>query len=271
MIKGIDVSSYQSESYATAGLDFVFVKATEGTSYVNPKMTAQAARARKAGLVLGFYHFLRPGDMKAQAAYFVAKAASVEGDILAADWEDPGVSCAQKDIFVREVQRLRGSTHRIILYCNRDYWLNRDTTSFAADGLWIADYLTAGKPKITAKWLIHQYTSTPVDTNVAQFASRAAMKTWAAKGASTPAPKPPAPKPPVSPSPVVKVADGPIELGSAVPLGWVKDMWPTDAGLADGAITVATALGSTYGYARAAYVRLAQLEAKLDAILAKLG
>src|SRR5437879_11494973 len=34
-----------------------------------------------------------------------------------------------------------------ILYTNQDFWLNVDTTSYAGDGLWIADYVTAGKPR----------------------------------------------------------------------------------------------------------------------------
>ncbi|MFC9651795.1 glycoside hydrolase family 25 protein [Streptomyces sp. NPDC059892] len=176
--KGIDVSSHQSSSYSTADLDFVFVKATEGTSYVNPKMTAQAGRARDAGLVVGFYHFLRPGDMKAQARYFVEKCASVEYDPLFADWEDDGVSCAEKDAFISEVKRLRGSNHRVGLYCGQYYWLHRDTTSNVGDALWIADYVTAGKPRIKAAWKFHQYTDTPVDTNVGKFADRAALKKW---------------------------------------------------------------------------------------------
>jgi GH25 family lysozyme M1 (1,4-beta-N-acetylmuramidase) len=76
-VKGIDVSSYQSAAYSTKGLDFVFVKAAEGTSYINPRMTAQAAHARRNGLVVGFYDFLRPGDMAAQAAYFVDLGSAV--------------------------------------------------------------------------------------------------------------------------------------------------------------------------------------------------
>ena len=32
-VHGIDVASYQSGDYSTSGLDFVFVKATEGSSY----------------------------------------------------------------------------------------------------------------------------------------------------------------------------------------------------------------------------------------------
>ncbi|MFK0296676.1 GH25 family lysozyme, partial [Streptomyces sp. NPDC090442] len=57
-VRGVDVSSYQSAAYSTTGLDFAFIKATEGTSYINPRQSAQAAQARRNGLVVGFYHFL---------------------------------------------------------------------------------------------------------------------------------------------------------------------------------------------------------------------
>ncbi|MDI3386104.1 glycoside hydrolase family 25 protein [Streptomyces sp. B-S-A8] len=181
MIRGIDVSSYQSD-FSTEGVDFVIVKATEGRSYVNPRMNAQVKKAREAGCVVGFYHFLWPHNIKAQAEYFVSKAAERQGDILACDWERTGegtnASNAQKDEFIREVKRLR-PLNRSILYCNRDFWLNVDRTSYAGDALWIADYVTAGKPRIQAKWRIHQYTSTPLDKNVADFSSRTAMRNWA--------------------------------------------------------------------------------------------
>jgi hypothetical protein len=84
------------------------------------------------------------------------------------------------------VRRLRGSTHRVGLYCDQNHWLHRDTTSNAGDAPWIADYVTAGKPRIKAAWLCHQYTDRPLDTNVAQFADRAALRAWANKG-GTPA------------------------------------------------------------------------------------
>lgn len=189
MIKGIDVSAYQSETYSRSGYDFVIVKATEGRTYVNPKQSAQAARARAAGLVLGFYHFLWPGNIAAQAKYFVEKCASRPGDILACDWEHTSsgtaATSAEKDAFMKEVKRLRPD-HRVILYCNVDFWVNRDTSSYDGDGLWIAQYNgRPGDPSIRAKWLIHQYTSSPLDINVARFDSRAAMRAWAA-GTSTP-------------------------------------------------------------------------------------
>ncbi|MFI7404978.1 glycoside hydrolase family 25 protein [Streptomyces sp. NPDC049541] len=185
MLRGIDVSAYQSSSYSTDGLSFAFIKATEGRSYINPRVSAQARHGREAGLVVGFYHFLWPGHLQAQAEYFVEHAPSKAGDILAVDWERTSegthASNAEKDSFLRKVKALRPN-HRVILYTNRDFWLNVDTTSYAGDGLWIADYVTAGKPRIKAKWRFHQYTSEPHDKDVANFADKAALKEWAASG-----------------------------------------------------------------------------------------
>ncbi|KUN35265.1 muramidase [Streptomyces longwoodensis] len=182
MLRGIDVSAYQSASYATDGLSFVFVKATEGRSYTNPRLAAQVKRGRDAGLVVGFYHFLWPGNLTAQAEYFLSKAPDRPGDLLAVDWETTGegthASTAEKDRFLRRLKELRPD-NRVLLYCNRNFWLNVDTSSYAGDGLWIADYVSAGKPRIKAAWRFHQYTDDPVDKDVAQFASKAALLSWA--------------------------------------------------------------------------------------------
>lgn len=183
MIHGQDWSSYQSETPSVTGLDFAVIKATEGTGYINPKMGRQAAVARTAGLVTGFYHFLHPGDPLGQAAYFVEKAVSLPGDILACDWESSSAgspTCGEKDRFIREVKRLRPD-HRVILYCNVSFWKTRDTTSYAGEGLWIADPShPEGRPAIEAPWVIHQYSDAGgVDRNVATFSSRAEMRAWA--------------------------------------------------------------------------------------------
>lgn len=178
-VKGQDWSSFQAAQPSVAGISFAFVKATEGASYVNPLMTEQAAWARKNGLVVGFYHFVRPGSMADQAAYFVAQAASVEGDVLAIDWEDPGVSCADKDAILAAVKSLR-PTHKVVLYCSKNFWFNVDTTSDCGDGLWIADYSNpAGQPAVQHPWTFHQYDDTPVDADVANFADVASLKRWA--------------------------------------------------------------------------------------------
>ncbi|MER6328942.1 GH25 family lysozyme [Streptomyces sp. NPDC001034] len=183
MLHGIDVSSFQSTSYDTDGLSFVFTKATEGRSYVNPRLAAQTKTGRDAGLVVGFYHFLWPGNLTAQTDYFLQHTPERAGDILAVDWETTSdgthASNAEKDIFIRKLKDLRPH-NRVVLYTNRDFWLNIDRTSYAGDGLWIADYVTAGKPRIKAKWRFHQYASQPHDKDLADFPSEAALKEWAA-------------------------------------------------------------------------------------------
>lgn len=185
-VKGIDVSAFQASDYQTSGFDFVFVKATQGTSYVNPKLGAQTARGRVAGLVVGFYHFLTAGNVDAQAKYFVAKAPSQAGDILVCDWEtDPATgrhpTSAEKDQFLRAVKTLRPD-HKVLLYCNTSFWKSIDTSSYAGDGLWIADpNHTAGSPGVKASWLFHQYSdSGGLDRNLGNFTDKTALRAWAA-------------------------------------------------------------------------------------------
>ncbi|WP_433154490.1 glycoside hydrolase family 25 protein [Actinomadura nitritigenes] len=189
MLHGIDVASY-NPMFDAEGLDFVFVKATEGRSYINPRRADQAARARHAGCVVGFYHFLhgrrglRPARIAAQARYFLEHCGAEDGDILALDWEtDPKgrlATSGQKDHFLHEVKKRRPG-HRLVLYANRDLWTRKSTGHYNADGLWIADYRKAGDP-LVHDWLFHQYTSKPLDKNVAKFKTRDALKHWASSG-----------------------------------------------------------------------------------------
>jgi GH25 family lysozyme M1 (1,4-beta-N-acetylmuramidase) len=194
VIYGLDVASFQSSAVPNRTpsdnkpVDFCLIKATQGTSYINPRMAAQAESARDQGMVVGFYHFLERGNINAQCDYFVQHADSLEGDIFAIDWEtNPATSTypsnAEKDAAIRRVQALRPG-HRVLLYCNTSFWKGIDTTSFAGDGLWIATAgYAAGRPPITSGWALHQYsTAGSYDHNVAQFSSRADLRAWAEEG-----------------------------------------------------------------------------------------
>jgi GH25 family lysozyme M1 (1,4-beta-N-acetylmuramidase) len=188
-VKGIDVAGYQNATYSTVGLAFVMVKATEGTGYINPKHPAQVAHARAEGQVVGHYHFQRPGSPTAQAAYFLQHAAAKAGDFLACDWEDTAVPDEDKDAWIRAVQAEQPHL-RVLLYCNRDFWLNRDHTSFCGDGLWIADpSAPAGKPRVAHAWTFHQYGIRGTDVDVANFASAAALRAWANKSSTPTSPQ----------------------------------------------------------------------------------
>jgi GH25 family lysozyme M1 (1,4-beta-N-acetylmuramidase) len=204
-ILGVDVASYQAVAFPTKGLAFAFVKATEGTGYVNPKHAGQVAHARAAGLVVGHYHFIRPGSGVAQADYFLAKAGIHTGDILALDWEDGAVGAAERDAFIARVKS-RAPGHKVVLYCNLSFWNGH--SQHDGDGLWIADpSAPTGKPRVS-RWVFHQYSwAGGIDRNVANFKDVAALKVWAGvTKAPAPAPKPvpkPAPAPAPAPKPVV--------------------------------------------------------------------
>ena len=189
--RGQDWASYQDWSPSTAGLGFVFIKATEGIGYVNPRYSAQLAAARAGRVVPGHYHFVRPGpSMQAQADYFLRHLTLKAGDVLALDWEDSGITGSEKDAFLKY---LKGAApgHKVVLYCNRDFWLHRDTTSYAADGLWIADPdAPMGQPAIKGPWLFHQYGSPHgMDVDYCRL-DAASLAAWAAGTTPTPTPAP---------------------------------------------------------------------------------
>jgi len=78
MIVGIDISNWQNavdfNAVKASGREFVIIKATEGTSYVDPWWQRHVAGARAAGLVVFHYHFARPD---------LGNAASAEADFFA--------------------------------------------------------------------------------------------------------------------------------------------------------------------------------------------
>jgi hypothetical protein len=76
--KGIDISSnnhngmpFNWPEVKTAGYDVVYIKATQGNSYVNPYFIQDCRDARNAGLEVGIYHyFVAAVPVAEQVAYF---------------------------------------------------------------------------------------------------------------------------------------------------------------------------------------------------------
>lgn len=70
MIYGVDVSAYQPDfdflAAAAEGIDFAFIKATEGTGWRSNYYVDQAQTARYAGLLVAAYHYVRGSDVTGQ-------------------------------------------------------------------------------------------------------------------------------------------------------------------------------------------------------------
>jgi lysozyme len=76
-IRGVDVSSYQGdinwEVMAEQNIQFAFIKATEGSSFVDPYFKHNFTEAQKTHLRIGFYHFFSYDSQgMTQAENFIA-------------------------------------------------------------------------------------------------------------------------------------------------------------------------------------------------------
>jgi lysozyme len=181
-IEGIDVSHWQNEidwtQVRAAGKEFVFMKASQDTDFVDPMYGLNRARATAAGFIIGAYHFAdpRPGtaDARAQADHFLATAGIASGDLPPVlDLEETnGLTPVQLEEWARAyLERIRERTGvRGVIYTSPNFWKTRvgDSTWFATNGyrvLWIAHWTTLPAPTVPASdwagfgWTFWQYTS----------------------------------------------------------------------------------------------------------------
>ncbi len=199
--KGYDVSDFQSGIPGDA--EFVFIKATEGGRTGQSGYADKLADARGRGLVVGHYHFLHAENpVDGEVEHFCRVVGQVPaGELLVLDFEPYGQSVGDDDATAAKNQWLaavkqRYPDHLVGLYTNRDYWFRTDDN--AGDFLWIADYVSAGSPRIQASWRFHQYSDDPLDADVFN-GSLDDLKAWAGL---TPGPGPtPAPDPTPTPAP----------------------------------------------------------------------
>lgn len=76
-VQGIDISHYQGvinwQKVRASGVQFAYIKATQGVGYRDPTFNRNYIGATKAGVIRGAYHFPTPGKAtaKAQANYLV--------------------------------------------------------------------------------------------------------------------------------------------------------------------------------------------------------
>lgn len=103
--RGADFSSAQSvdeTAKVARTIDFAFVKATQGTDYVNPVLHSQVHMLRTAGVLVGYYHFLDPASSgAAQWDHFELELVGMTRGPVAIDYEASGTTDAQARAFIR--------------------------------------------------------------------------------------------------------------------------------------------------------------------------
>lgn len=222
MLRGIDISKWQTVGTSDQGEDFVIIKATEGVGYTDPSCDAHYQRAKAAGKLLGVYHFARPdgNTAEAEAEWFVSQIKGYIGEaILVLDWEhQPTNNVAWAKAWLDKVYALTGV--KPLIYMSASVVNGNDWSSVVAGdyGLWIAGYpakYNVKNPPVPSEadmpyglgawkfWAIWQYTSSAgtLDRDIAAM-DATAWKKYAAKAGTVVNPTTPStPSTPSTPTP----------------------------------------------------------------------
>ncbi|KAF9109105.1 hypothetical protein BGX27_007985 [Mortierella sp. AM989] len=170
-VKGIDVSGWQPNvnwnNVKAGGIQFAYIKATEGTSYRSPEFNNQYIGATNVGIIRGAYHFAQPGSSSgaAQANYFISNGGGWSGDGRtlpgALDLEAGcyGLSQAAMVAWIRDFSNTYyGKTGRHPVFYTTTSWWQECTGNNASFGsrnpLWIARWASTVGP-LPAGWQYH--------------------------------------------------------------------------------------------------------------------
>lgn len=145
-LRVIDAASHQGDMNQSAmDFDALIVKATEGTTYVNPYCDGEFQEALKLGKKLGVYHFARNANgntPEAEAQFFINNTRGYIGKAIPVlDWEDKDTSNVAWALkWLQEVEKAYGC--KPLLYTSEWVVNAYDWSVVAAGdyGLWCAKY-----------------------------------------------------------------------------------------------------------------------------------
>ncbi|HEX6340140.1 lysozyme [Umezawaea sp.] len=189
VVEGIDVSSHQGDVdwplHWEEGKRFSYVKASEGTGYLNPSFAQQYNGSYDVGMIRGAYHFALPdrSDGATQADYFVDNGGGWSADgrtlpgALDVEYNPYGSTCYElsAEEMVEWITSfsdtyLARTGRRPVIYTSTNWW-NQCTGRLGdlsgTNPMWVAKY-SEEVGALPHPWEVHtiwQYSSTPLDQN----------------------------------------------------------------------------------------------------------
>ena len=181
---GIDVSHHQGgigwSAVRSAGTQFVYIKATEGVSFTDPRFDANYIAATRAGVVRGAYHFALPDRSSGatQADFLVGNGGAWSADsrtlpaAVDLEYNPYGATCyglsqaRMRGWITSFLDRYRSRTGRYaVIYTTTNWWktCTGNYSGYASrHPLWLARYASSAGT-LPAGWSFYtfwQYTST---------------------------------------------------------------------------------------------------------------
>ncbi len=163
---GIDVSKHQGtinweELKKNPHIKYVYIKATEGSDYVDPRYKENIRNARKYGFKVGSYHFLtNRSSARAQFQNFVRNANRDEQDLLpiidvevCKQWSSQQLRDSLK-VFADLLEDYYGC--KPMIYTSERFFTKHLGRAFAEYPLFIAKY-NSNQPNIGYKWILWQF------------------------------------------------------------------------------------------------------------------
>lgn len=160
--EGIDVSIYQRDidfqKVKEAGIEIVYIRSSEGFSYVDSNFERNYEKAKENGLKVGFYHYVTArteDEAQRQAQFFASVISGKIADCrIAMDFESfENLSNSEINsiglVFLRTVERLTGK--EMVVYSNAYTASNVWSGKITNYPLWIAQY-EVNQPENNGTW-----------------------------------------------------------------------------------------------------------------------
>jgi hypothetical protein len=140
---GLDISHHQGPGLDLAqcrreGVEFIILKATEGSTFVDSQFGNNLNKARAAGMLVAAYHYVRSGTSTAAQVANVARVVPRDVPVI----PDVEANSGGVDLVRDLVNQLRGAGYRVPLtYFPRWYWNQIGSPSLAGlPPLWSSRY-----------------------------------------------------------------------------------------------------------------------------------
>ncbi len=172
-IKGVDVSSYQGEIdwnvLSSQKISFAFIKATEGSSFVDKYFAYNFQEAQKTSLSVGAYHFFSyDSEGKTQAENFINTVVPFEGMLPPVidlefygekEKNPPNRADVEKQLKVMLVLLEEHYNQKPIIYATEksyELYLSNDYKEY---DIWIRNVISKPKLPDNRTWTFWQYTN----------------------------------------------------------------------------------------------------------------